>query len=155
VRLTEGDVVDYAQVEAEVIADCRFFDVQRLSYDRMFAGQLTQNVAAAVKGLDVVPVAQTFLGLSPACKELERLLGVGKSVDGAPRRPAVLHGGNPVARWMASCVEVKTDGADNLRPVKPDRAKSASRIDGIQAAVTGLDGWVRRPKPKVYRAAGF
>ncbi len=40
-------------------------------------------------------------------------------------------------------VEVKRDQTDNLRPVKPDREKSLTRIDGIQAAVTGLDGWIR------------
>jgi phage terminase large subunit-like protein len=145
VTLTEGDVIDYTQVEAAAVTDCGFFDMQRVSYDRMFAGQLVQNVAAAVKGLDVVPVAQTFLGLSPACKELERLIGG----DG------MRHGGNPVARWMAGCVEVKTDGADNIRPVKPDRAKATTRVDGIQAAVTGLDGYLRRPRPKTRRAVGF
>jgi phage terminase large subunit-like protein len=51
--------------------------------------------------------------------------------------------GNPVMRWMASVVETKNDGLDNIRPVKPDRQKSSARIDGFQAAVTGLDGIVR------------
>jgi phage terminase large subunit-like protein len=44
---------------------------------------------------------------------------------------------------MASVVEVKNDGADNIRPVKPNRQQSTSRIDGIQALVTALDGIVR------------
>jgi hypothetical protein len=47
---------------------------------------------------------------------------------------------------MASVVEVKNDGLDNIRPVKPDRQKSVTRIDGIQAAVTGLDGRLRVAK---------
>ena len=64
----------------------------------------------------------------------------------------MLHGPNPVARWMASLVEAKNDGLDNLRLVKPDRQKSQSRIDGMSAMVTGLDGYVRRPVKKTYYA---
>jgi hypothetical protein len=52
---------------------------------------------------------------------------------------------------MASVVEVKHDGLDNIRPVKPDRRKASARIDGIQAGVTALDGWVRRPKAAAKR----
>jgi len=139
VEATEGDVIDYTAVKAAVIGDCRHLDMQRVSYDRMFAGQMVQELDAELLGVDVVPIAQTFLGLSPACKELERLVGA----------RSFRHGGNPVLRWMASVVEVKNDGADNIRPVKPDRAKSVTRIDGIQAAVTGLDGYVRRPQGAV------
>jgi hypothetical protein len=43
------------------------------------------------------------------------------------------HAGNPVARWMADSLEAKTprDDPDRVRPVKPDRAKSGKRIDGM------------------------
>lgn len=138
VETTEGDVIDYGAIKSAVIGDCNHFDMQRVSYDRMFAGQLVQELDEDLRGVDVVPVHQTFVGLSPACKELERLIGA----------KAVHHGGNPVLRWMASVVEVKNDGLDNIRPVKPDRQKSVTRIDGIQAAVTGLDGVLRRVKAR-------
>ncbi|UJP39337.1 terminase large subunit [Cellulomonas palmilytica] len=134
VTATEGDVIDYTAVKAAVIGDCRHFDVQRVSYDRMFAGQLVQELDEELGGVELAPVAQTFMGLSPASKELERLIGA----------RALRHGGNPVLRWMASVVEVKNDGLDNIRPVKPDRKKSSTRIDGIQATVTALDGYLRR-----------
>ncbi len=133
--LTEGDAIDYGAIERQIIADCRRLDVQRISYDRMFAGQLVQRVEQKTRGVDVVPVAQTYLGMSPGCKELERLLREGR----------IHHGGNPVLRWNASVVEVYRDGNDNMRPVKPDRDKSSARIDGIAAAVMALDGYVRRP----------
>jgi phage terminase large subunit-like protein len=133
VEKSEGDVIDYGAIKSAVIGDCRHFDMQRVSYDRMFAGQMVQELDTEVRGVTVTPVAQTYTGLSPACKELERLLGSG----------AFRHGGNPVLRWMASVVEVRNDGADNIRPVKPDRRQSSTRIDGIQAAVTALDGIVR------------
>lgn len=133
ITLTEGDVIDYTAVKAAVVGDCRHLDMQRVSYDRMFAGQLVQELDEELRGVEIAPVAQTYLGLSPACKELERLIGA----------KAFRHGGHPVLRWMASVVEVKTDGLDNIRPVKPDRGKSTTRIDGIQAAVTALDGRLR------------
>ncbi len=133
--LTDGDAIDYGAIEKQIIADCRRLDVQRISYDRMFAGQLVQRVEAKTRGVDVVPVAQTYLGMSPGSKELERLLREGR----------IHHGGNPILRWHASVVEVYRDGNDNLRPVKPDRGKSSARIDGIAAAVMALDGYVRRP----------
>lgn len=146
VTTTEGDVIDYSAIKATVIGDCKHFDMQRVSYDRMFAGQMVQELDTEVRGVQVVPVAQTYAGLSPACKEMERLLGAG----------AFRHGGNPVLRWMASVVEVKNDGADNIRPVKPDRRQSSTRIDGIQAAVTALDGIVRAPEvaKKLTRVTG-
>jgi phage terminase large subunit-like protein len=136
VETTEGDVIDYAAIKSAIIGDCKHFDMQRVSYDRMFAGQLVQELDDDLRGVPVVPVHQTFVGLSPACKEMERLLGL--------KGRGFHHGGNPVLRWMASVVEVKNDGMDNIRPVKPDRQKSMYRIDGIQAAVTGLDGVVRK-----------
>ncbi|MBA3781193.1 MAG: terminase large subunit [Nocardioides sp.] len=145
-ELSEGDVIDYGAIKAAVIGDCKHFDMQRVSYDRMFAGQMVQELDTEVRGVEVVPVAQTYAGLSPACKELERLLGAG----------AFRHGNNPILRWMASVVEVRNDGADNIRPVKPDRKQSSTRIDGIQAAVTGLDGIVRAPEvaKKLTRVTG-
>lgn len=133
VTATEGDTIDYAAVKSAVLGDCRHFDMQRVSYDRMFAGQLVQELDAELRGVEIAPVAQTFLGLSPAAKEMERLWTSG----------LMRHDKSPVMRWMASVVEVKSDGLDNIRPVKPDRQKSSSRIDGFQAAVTGLDGVVR------------
>lgn len=136
VTATEGDVIDYGAVKAKAIGDCRHFDMQRVSYDRMFAGQLVQDLDEELNGVEIAPVAQTFMGLSPACKEVERLIGA----------QSVWIQQNPVTRWMASVVEVKNDGLDNIRPVKPDRQKSVTRIDGIQAAVTGLDGRLRVAK---------
>ncbi|WP_144628933.1 terminase large subunit [Arthrobacter woluwensis] len=133
VRATEGDVIDYAAVKSAVIGDCRHFDMQRVSYDRMFAGQLVQELDEELGGIELAPVAQTFMGLSPGLKEMERMWTSG----------TMRHEENPALRWMASVTEVKNDGLDNFRPVKPDRKKSTSRIDGIQAAITGMDGVVR------------
>lgn len=141
IEATEGNVIDYSVVRDRAIADCRLVDMQRITYDRMFAGQMVQEIDAALRGVTTVPVAQTFLGQSPAIKEMQRLLGVTQTA--APERK-MRHGGDPVTRWMASVVETKSDGQDNYRLVKPDRGKSQARIDGMAAMTSGLDGYVRR-----------
>ncbi|WP_313812999.1 terminase TerL endonuclease subunit [Glutamicibacter sp.] len=133
ITATEGDVIDYSAVKAAVIGDAKHFDMQRISYDRMFAGQIVQELDSELRGIDIVPVSQTMFGLGPASKEMERMWKAGE----------MRHDGNPVMRWMASRVEIKFDDADNFRPVKPNRRTSSARIDGFQAAVTGLDGIVR------------
>lgn len=148
ITLTEGNVIDYSVIRDTALKDCEPLAMQRISYDRMFAGQMVQEIDAELKRVEITPVAQTFYGSGPAVKELQRLLGSGAE----KRKPRMLHNGNPVARWMASVVEAKNDGQDNLRLVKPDRAKSGARIDGMSAMVTGLDGYVRHPRKKTYYA---
>lgn len=130
---TDGDVIDYSTIKSQIIGDARHFDMRRISYDRMFAGQIVQEIDQELRGVEVNPVGQGFLGLSAPAKEFERLLG----------SQTVRFPDDPVTRWMASVVEVKRDETDNIRPVKPNRQQALTRIDGIQAAVTGLDGWIR------------
>ena len=141
VTATEGNVIDYARVRDVALADCKVVNLRRLSYDRMFAGQMVQEISEELRGVEAVPVAQTYFGQSPSVKELWRLLGVTEAGTTAGR---MRHGGDPVTRWMASVVETTSDGQDNYRLVKPDRAKSQARIDGIAAMTTGLDGYLRR-----------
>lgn len=146
VTATDGNVIDYAKVRDRALEDCRVVKMQRISYDRMFAGQMVQEIDEELRGgVQVVPVAQTFVGQSPSIKELWRLLGKSEKGQEAGR---LRHGGDPVTRWMARMVETITDGQDNYRLVKPKREKSQARIDGIAATVTGLDGYVRRGASK-------
>lgn len=141
ITATEGNVIDYAKVRDVALADCKVVNLRRLSYDRMFAGQMVQEISEELRGVETVPVAQTYFGQSPSIKELWRLLGKTEKGNGPGR---MRHGGDPVTRWMASVVETSSDGLDNYRLVKPHRGKSQARIDGIAAMTTGLDGYVRR-----------
>jgi len=69
-------------------------------------------------------------------------------------RPLLRHGGNPVLRWMADCVEVMQDPAGNIKPAKPDRRKSSKRIDGIAALVNAMSRAMLRTVPKKRRRGG-
>lgn len=78
----------------------------------------------------MVPFCQGYKDMSPATKEFSKLLFEGK----------VVHGDNPVLRWMSGNVVVETDVAENIKVTK---AKSLEKIDGIVAAIMALDRIVR------------
>lgn len=68
--------------------------------------------------------------MSPPSKEFYRLMMAGK----------IIHGGNPILKWMAGNVVVRRDPAENI---KPDKEKSPEKIDGIVAAIMALDRCIR------------
>jgi hypothetical protein len=129
-----------------VIGDCNHFDMQRVSYDRMFAGQMVQELD------EETPRRRDRPGRADLRRPLARLQGA---------RAAARRAGVPARRQPGPAVDGlggrgPNDGADNIRPVKPDRKQSTTRIDGIQAAVTALDGIVRAPEvaKKLTRVTG-
>ena len=71
--------------------------------------------------------------MSAPSKELEKVV----------RDRKLRHGGNPVLRWMASNVTLMYGSNEQI---KPDRARSGDKIDGIVALVMALDGWMREPQ---------
>lgn len=135
-ELTEGNVVDYDKVTEKLEWARKTFDLREVGHDRWQAGPVVQSLTKL--GITATPIPQTYGGMSSAAKNLERLVRAGRFV----------HGGHPVLRWNADCVEVIRDKDDNLRPVKPDRQKETTRVDGITAAVMAVDGWDRRPAAK-------
>ena len=148
ITLTEGDTVDYDLIRAEitgcgegvdvlaapVVTD--HVDLRGLAIDRWNATQITTQLGG--DGVEVVPFGQGYKDMSPAAKEWEKLVFDGK----------INHGGNPVLRWMMSCVEIQTDPADNIKPVKPARHTSKARIDGIIAGIMAIGWAVRAEKPR-------
>lgn len=146
VRATEGNVVDYARVRADIIAEVESAGVRvaQVAFDPWNATETSQELER--EGFPLVEVRQTYANLSPALKELERALKAGE----------VAHDGNPVMRWMADSLEVRTDRDGNLKPAKPDRRKAAYRIDGMAALVTAMSRAMVAPAARrsVYETRG-
>jgi phage terminase large subunit-like protein len=132
-RLTEGDVVDYRTVRADILARVAALGCQvaEIGFDPFAATETVQYLQD--EGITMVPIRQTYLSLSPPTKALERLV-LGSTV----KRPLFRHRGHPVLRWMADCIDVARDQNDNIKPAKPDRYKSSKRIDGVAAHVNAL-----------------
>jgi phage terminase large subunit-like protein len=126
--LTPGPVIDYAYVERAVLEAAERFDLRQVAFDRWNSSQLVQELEA--EGITMVSLGQGFAGLSAPTKELQRLVAEGRLRDG----------GDPLLRWCASNVAAKMDAAGN---VKPDKERSAHRIDPIVALIFAVDGWQR------------
>lgn len=121
---TEGNVIHYAAIRAKIDELAQIYDIREVGFDRWGATQMTQELQDA--GMEVVPIGQGFASMSAPTKELLNVV--------LSRR--LRHGGNPVLRWMADNLRVSQDPAGNL---KPDKAKSTERIDGMVALTMGLD----------------
>jgi len=128
-RVTEGNVVDYAEVYRVVLDEIRprFKGLAQVGYDPWNANHLASSLTAA--GVPMVEVRQGYASLSGPSKLFEALV----------RSRRIRHDGNPVMRWCVANCEVATDPAGNIKPVKPGgAAQGTRRIDGVVAAVTAL-----------------
>ncbi|HOX23564.1 MAG TPA: terminase large subunit, partial [Elusimicrobiales bacterium] len=113
---TDGNVIDYSFIVAKITELRKQYALKEIAFDRWGAAKIVQELTEL--GDTVVPFGQGFASMSGPSKELLRLVLAGK----------LQHGGNPVLRWMADNAVAKTDPAGNI---KPDKAKSTQRIDGI------------------------
>jgi phage terminase large subunit-like protein len=120
---TEGNVVDYDFVREQYERDAELFQIVKGGFDPWNAMQLMLQLQGA--GHAVEQVRQGYLTLSGPSKELERLL----------LEEQIAHGGHPVLRWCVGNTAVERDAAGNI---KPSKAKSTERIDGVAALVTAL-----------------
>lgn len=123
IKTTPGNVIDQQFIRAEINRLKGMFDIREIGFDPWNANQIAIDLID--DGITMVEVRQGFKTMSPAMKELQKLL-VGKELE---------HGGNPVLRWMFGNLAVKQDENDNIRPVKD---KSTERIDGIVALINAL-----------------
>jgi phage terminase large subunit-like protein len=124
---TPGNVIDYNFIEEQVKSDADSFRIQEIAYDPWNANQITQNLED--RGMTMVQFRQGFGSMSAPSKDFEKRV-LAKELN---------HGDNPVMTWMASCVEIKTDPAGNIKPVKPDRKRTGKRIDGVITTIMSLD----------------
>jgi phage terminase large subunit-like protein len=130
---TEGDVVDYEVVRRKVSELGEVLDIQEVAIDRWNSTGLQTQLTG--DGFTVVQFGQGFASMSAPTKELEVLLLTKR----------LRHGGHEVLRWMADNVAVAQDAAGNI---KPDKAKSTERIDGIVALVMSIGRAITAQAPK-------
>jgi phage terminase large subunit-like protein len=133
-KLTPGNVVDYDFIRHQVNEDRARFRLKELGYDPWNATQMVNDLVA--EGANMVQVRQGYATLSPPTKELKRLVLTGAELDEEGRPRALYqHGGNPLVRWQVDNLGVAMDPAGN---VKPDKASSGEKIDGLVAAIMAV-----------------
>lgn len=141
ITATEGNVTDFAFIEAAILELAGTYQIKEVAFDRTFAGEIVQHLQA--EGMTMVQFGQGFLSMGAPTTELQRLLLAGQ----------FQHGGNPVLRWNANNVTVASDPAGNI---KPDKERSTERIDGVVATIMALGRAIVQPVegPSVYEIRG-
>jgi phage terminase large subunit-like protein len=120
---TPGDTIDYRFIEARILQIKQQYDLIAIGTDPYNSLMLQQVLEE--QDVDLVMIKQTMAGMSPAMKEIERLMRTGE----------ITHERNPAARWCFGNVIVATDGNLNIKPMKN---RSLERIDLTVAAINAM-----------------
>ena len=121
---TEGNIIDYAAIEEDLVADSRLHDLQELCFDPWGSVQLIQRLQAE-HDITATEIPQNVKHISDPMKWVEALCKSGR----------LHHDGNPVMNWMISNIVVRPDANDNIYPRK-ERAEN--KIDGPAALFNAM-----------------
>ena len=121
---TDGNVVDYEFIQ-EYITNflMKKFNVVEIGYDSWNATQFALQLQK--KGVPMFEVRQGFKTMNEPSQNFLKLVLAGK----------IYHNKNPVLRWNASNCVISHDAQGNI---KPSKAKSNARIDGIVATIMAM-----------------
>ena len=117
-EITPGNVTDYSYVKAKIFEVCEKYNVQSIAFDRWNSSQLV--IECIDEGLKMSAFGMGYKSLSPAAKEIEAKVMSGDFI----------YFNDPVIRWQFGNVQLETDSASNI---KPNKSKSADKIDTIMA----------------------
>ncbi|SHH86842.1 terminase large subunit [Desulfosporosinus lacus] len=137
---TPGNAVDYDFVEARIMTLSKQYSFQTGGTDPWNSRTLTQRLGK--EDVQFIEVVQNMAGMSPAMKEIERLL----------RSNQFSHEDNPLARWCFGNVITAVDGNENIKPMKN---KSKDRIDVIVAWINAMAVAIRQEKQNAYETRGM
>jgi phage terminase large subunit-like protein len=130
-QVTEGEVIDFDQIEDDIRGDVSSLNVQEFPYDPHQATQLAGHMLD--EGAPMVEIRPLVLNFSEPMKFLEALVLTGK----------LTHDGNPVMTWMMSNVVCHRDAKDNIYPRKE---RDENKIDGPVALIMGIARSMKRPE---------
>lgn len=122
-KVTEGAVTDFNQIEADILEDCSRFRVKSVAYDPWQATQLATRLSD--NDVPMVEYRNTVQNMSDPMKWLEALV----------QDKRLIHEGDPALTWMMGNVVVKRDFKDNVFPRKE---VYENKIDGAVALIMAL-----------------
>jgi phage terminase large subunit-like protein len=129
ITATRGSVIDYEVILADIVDLAERHRVT-VVLDRWNSTATISRLQEL--GIECVTFGQGFASMSGAMKETERLI----------LSRQLKHTGCPVLRWNIGNVDVAQDPAGN---VKPDRARSREKIDGLVALIMAIGVAASRP----------
>ncbi|GAA4100875.1 terminase large subunit [Nonomuraea soli] len=122
-KLTPGNVIDNDAILRQIDKDARAFRVQTIGYDRWGATDVVRRLDDG--GMTCVAIGQGVASLNDPLKNTLRLI----------KSELLRHGGNPIMRWMIDNLATVAN-PDGL--VKPDKANSGDKIDGVSALLNAM-----------------
>ncbi len=122
-KVTEGAVTDFNQIEANILEDCSRFRVKSVAYDPWQATQLATRLSD--NDVPMVEYRNTVQNMSDPMKWLEALV----------QDKRLIHEGDPALTWMMGNVVAKRDFKDNVFPRKE---VYENKIDGAVALIMAL-----------------
>lgn len=122
-KVTEGAVTDFNQIEADILEDCSRFGVKSVAYDPWQATQLATRLSD--NDVPMVEYRNTVQNMSDPMKWLEALV----------QDKRLIHEGDPALTWMMGNVVAKRDFKDNVFPRKE---VYENKIDGAVALIMAL-----------------
>lgn len=124
INATQGSVVDYAAMFADVKEAIEEYGLKEVLYDPWNAGQLIEVIGPLC---DLLEVKQSMMSISPMAKDYEAAVVAGQISDD-----------NPVMSWMVSNCDIYRDANGNIKPVKHGGKTSPLHIDGVITSLMGL-----------------
>ncbi len=122
-ELTDGDVIDHAQIKADLLEWINGENLRETGFDPWSALQF--SIAMRDDGVAMVEVPQTVKNFSEAMREVEALV-YGERFH---------QSNHPVMNWMMSNVTVKPDKHDNIFP---NKSTPEAKIDSPAALFSAM-----------------
>jgi phage terminase large subunit-like protein len=132
-KMTDGNVTDFEVVRRDIVNLASKYRIRGIGLDPWGSAHLGQQLQG--DGLPMQDFRQGYGSLSGPSKQLENFVVSGK----------LLHGGHPVLSWQASNVAIQQDSAAGN--IKPSKAKSTERIDGVVSLVMAIGLWQTATAP--------
>lgn len=138
-HLTDGTMIDYAQIEADIRAWCKQFNVAAIRFDQYGSAGIVSNLAA--DGFPAAILDKNAKNFTPPARDLETRV----------RHRRFRHDGNSCLKWMASNAVVRRGVDDSLLP-KKESAESPNKIDGIDAILQAASAMIAPgEKPRAFQ----
>lgn len=130
-HLCDGDMIDFESIKDAIKEASTRYDLRLLGVDPYLSREISGSLRDS--GINVVEVRQNMVEMSPAMKDIEKLLRCGEMV----------HEHNTCARWCFGNVRCAVDGNENIKPMKN---KSTGRIDIAVAWIIAYAAYMIDPK---------
>ncbi|MFF0498544.1 terminase large subunit domain-containing protein [Nocardia aobensis] len=141
-KVTEGDVLDFDQVYADIAADATRFNILGGDADKWSSDPVLQEIQNRIYVPDDIYAYQNdFNHMSDSMHRI---------IEMTIEKKFRWHG-NPLARFCFEGAEARIApyNPDLVRPDKPDRNTASKRIDAVPAAIMATNAWWTRGKDAI------